>query len=157
MVWKTLPARARWLFHLQAISRFLFFWLPFTVMGAVFAVSAVEWWIVAAVASGWLVFLLVWSSVVPSLSWARWTYAVREHDLIVHHGVIVRSTTAIPRSRIQHVDTRQGPIEQVFGLVRLTVSTASGGGADAEIPGLTPEDAEALRDALVQVEGDDGV
>lgn len=157
MEWKTLPSRARWLFHLQAVSRFVFVWVPFTVMGAVFGVSVVDWWIVALIASGWMVFLLVWSAVVPSLAWARWAYAVREHDLIVHRGVLVRATTAIPRARIQHVDTRQGPLEQVFGLVRLTVSTASGGGADAEIPGLTPKDAEALRDELVQVEGDDGV
>jgi len=157
MDWKTLPTSARWLFQLQAISRFVFMWIPFTALGSVFAVSVVDWWTVALVASAWMVFLLVWTSVMPSLAWSRWAYAVREHDLIVHRGVLVRATTAVPRSRIQHVDTRQGPIEQIFGLVRVTVSTASGGGADAEIPGLRPEEAEALRDMLVQVEGDDGV
>ena len=76
---------------------------------------------------------------------------------VIVHGVIVKEVTAIPLSRIQHVDTRQGILEQWFGLARLSIYTASGMGADGFIPGLTSEMADALRDRLVRDDGDDGV
>ena len=72
-----------------------------------------------------------------------------------------RRITAVeptPRSRrIQHVDTRQGPMERIFGLSRLIVFTAAGSLADAAIPGLRTQDAEYLRDELSRRGGDDGV
>ena len=71
--------------------------------------------------------------------------------------MLIRSIVAIPTSRIQHVDTRQGPIEQWMGLARLQVHTASGVGGDGMIPGLELPVAEALRDQLVDVDGEDGV
>ncbi|CAM2942132.1 PH domain-containing protein [Saccharomonospora xinjiangensis] len=40
-----------------------------------------------------------------------------------------------PMSRIQTVDTRRGPLERLFGLATVTVTTASAKGA-VEIPGL---------------------
>jgi membrane protein YdbS with pleckstrin-like domain len=63
----------------------------------------------------------------------------------------------VPTNRIQHVDVRQGPLEQWLGLSRVLVYTASGMGADGVIPGLNVETAEALRDQLVRTEGDGGV
>ena len=65
--------------------------------------------------------------------------------------------TSIALTRIQHVDMRQGPLEQWMGLARVQVFTASGMGADGSIPGLKFEQAQRLRDQLLQFEGDDGV
>ncbi len=159
MEWHSLPPRARWLFHLQALSRYVLFWLPATGVAAVMALPMFSWTTVVGIAAAWLVFQLVWAVWMPSLSWARWAWSIREHDLLVHRGVLIRATTAVPLARIQHVDTRQGPLEQLFGLVRVTVSTASGGGPDITLPGLTRDVAEDLRDRLVVAagQGDDGV
>jgi membrane protein YdbS with pleckstrin-like domain len=55
------------------------------------------------------------------------------------------------------VDTRQGPLERVFGLSRLLVFTAAGMSADGSIPGLRTDEAERLRDLLSRRGGDDGV
>lgn len=157
MDWQTLPSRARWLFHLQALMRLALFWTPVCVFGAAMATPWTGWMgAVGGAVATWLL-AAVWSVWAPSLAWSRWAWVVRDHDLLVHRGVLLRLTTAIPLSRIQHVDTRQGPLEQLFGLQRVTLHTASGGGADAAIPGLDPAQAEALRDRLVRVEGDDGV
>ena len=100
-----------------------------------------------------LVFTLFW----PAFEYNAFRYAVREHDLVVQSGVIFRRWSSIPHNRIQHVDTRQGPIERVFGLSRLLVFTAAGMSADGSIPGLATADAERLRDQLSRRGGDDGV
>ncbi len=110
--------------------------------------------VVAAALLAWqLGVALVW----PRLAWEAYRYEVREHDLLVRSGVLFRRWSAIPLSRIQHVDTRQGPVERLFGLSRLLVFTASGMHADGSIPGLAAERAEALRDELSRRGGDDGV
>ena len=49
----------------------------------------------------------------PSLAWRAFGYELREHDLLVVQGVWFRHSVSIPLSRIQHVDTRQGPLERL--------------------------------------------
>ncbi len=154
---KSLAPRARMLFYLQAFSRLFLFWFPACVGAAV--VGSVSWSAVYApmLALGWLFLMFLLAVWFPSLVFARYGYALTDSELIVARGVIVRSVVAIPTNRIQHVDTRQGPLEQWMGLARLQVHTASGVGADGVIPGLDYDEAEALRDQLVEVQGDDGV
>jgi len=154
-----LSPRARILFHLQALLRLVLFWVPFTAM-AVAGITAV-WSFTAAIAIGvsflFLRFLtaLWW----PVLSWQRWGYRLTDRELLITRGVLLRSITAIPVSRVQHVDVLQGPLEQWLELARLQVHTASGLGADGSIPGLERPIADQLRDRLVHAEerGDDGV
>ena len=152
-----LASRARLLFYLQAMARLVMFWVPASlIIGGVVAAAASLMW--GVVAGGSLLFLqFVIALWYPALAFDRWGYALREHDLLIQRGVLWTTRTAIPTNRIQHVDTQQGPIEQWLGLARVQISTASGMGADGVIPGLDAEVADALRDALVQTEGDDGV
>jgi uncharacterized protein len=155
-----LAPRARLLFHLQALSRLVFAWLP--MLGMLTAGLAFVWQVFGALAIGaalgFVVFLLaLW---MPSLAFDRWGYLLRDEDLLISRGVLVRRITTIPTHRIQHVDTQQGPLEQWLGLARVHVHTASGLGADGVIPGLWFADAEALRDTLIersQSAMDDGV
>ncbi|MEZ4316739.1 MAG: PH domain-containing protein [Myxococcota bacterium] len=157
MDWLSLSPRARLLFYLQAFSRLVFFWIPATAalgFGASFAVGPLYAAIGGVV---WLFVLFLAALWVPSLAFDRWSYSLREEDLLIARGVLVRAITAIPASRIQHVDLRQGPIEQWLGLARIQIHTASGLGGDGVIPGLELEDAEVLRDQLVKVSGDGGV
>lgn len=152
-----LAPQARLLFYLQAFSRFFLFWVPVTSI-AMFA-GATFWQPLysAIIGISWLFFLFVMAVWMPALAWARYGYAVRDDELLIARGVLVRTVVAIPTNRIQHVDTRQGPIEQWMGLARVQIHTASGIGGDGAIPGLHLDVAEALRDQLVDVEGDDGV
>ncbi len=152
-----LAPRAKVLFYLQAWSRWLLFWVPAT--GVAVAVGAWAWQPVYSAMVGLallfaLALIALW---MPLLAYTRYGYALRDQDLLIARGVLVRTVVAVPMSRIQHVDTRQGPIEQWMGLARVQVHTASGLGADGVIPGLELDTAEALRDQLVRVEGDDGV
>lgn len=154
-----LAPAARWLFHLQALARLVLFWVPAVTVGVV--VGAIFWDTVPSIVLGGsflfvqFVLALWW----PFLTWQRWGWALDDEELLIGRGVLFRSLTAIPVGRIQHVDVRQGPIEQALGLARVIVHTASGLGGDGVVPGLDAGEAEQLRDRLVARtgKGDDGV
>lgn len=153
-----LAPRARLLFYLQSFSRLVLFWFPagLVTMALLSTTIPALWAVLAGLSLVFLQFLLaLW---LPSLAFDRWGYAVRSEDLLISSGVLLRRMTSIPMTRIQHVDTRQGPIERFLGLTRLQIHTASGVGGDGVIPGLELEEAERLRNLLVaRAEGEDGV
>ena len=92
------------------------------------------------VLGGWL----AW--VTPRRVKAR-AYAIRDRDLFVKSGIMVRSLTIAPYVRIQTVEIHVGPIERAFGLATLTISTASPT-LTVSLPGITPALAAELRDLL---------
>ncbi len=94
--------------------------------------------------------LLLHAAVYPPFWYRAWRYAVREHDVLLRHGVIWRTQRSIPRRRIQHVDVQSGPIDRAYGLADLTLYTAGADDEENQIPGLLVEEAEALRDRLVR-------
>lgn len=93
----------------------------------------------------------------PVLQYRQFRFTLRSGDLLVEQGVLWRSWTSVPYHRIQHVDTRQGPLERIFGLARVLIFTASGPLPDGSIPGLDEAAATELRDHLSRRGGDDGV
>ena len=152
-----LDPKVTWLWRAQGLVRLLVFWGP--IAGAAgFGASTLGGAAVGGVVTGALVlFFLALALVWPSLQYEYYTYDIREHDLLVQRGVLFRRRSSIPHDRLQHVDTRQGPIERIFGLSRVAVFTAAGMSADGSIPGLLTERAEAIRDELARRGGDDGV
>ncbi|MBW6467838.1 MAG: PH domain-containing protein [Anaerosomatales bacterium] len=83
--------------------------------------------------------------VVPKVRWLRWRYEVSESEVYLRHGLIVRKRVLIPMTRVQHVDTTAGPLLRAFGLSSVTVATAGG---EHEIPALSDEVADRLRDRI---------
>lgn len=98
--------------------------------------------------------LAVIAAVVPVLRFRRWRYALREQDLWIRRGVLWVTVSVIPFARLQFVDTRQGPLDRVFGLSQLIVHTAALG-TSGRLPGLDVEVAERLRERLAEVEADE--
>lgn len=103
-------------------------------------------WTVTGVAAG--LFGVIPLAMAP-LQYRRWSYAIRERDVLIESGVVWRVRRSIPRARVQHVDIRSGPIDRMLGVVEVELHTAGSVGAVASIPGLSPESAERLREALV--------
>lgn len=103
----------------------------------------------------WLLVGGTYAAVIPVLRYRRWRYAVREHDLWIRQGVLWVSVSVIPFSRLQFVDTRQGPLDRLFGLSQLVVHTAALG-TSGTLPGLDVDTAERLRERLAAVEGAPG-
>lgn len=88
----------------------------------------------------------------PGLRYRHWRWLVEPDRVLIYRGVIWRSRSLIPRVRVQHVDTRTSPLQRWFGLASLIIFTAGTRGADAEIPGLSSEEAESLREELAHLE-----
>ena len=91
--------------------------------------------------------LLVWGWFAVGRNLRSWGYLERADDLLVTHGAMFKKLTVVPYGRMQLVDVKAGPIERSFGLVRVKLHTAAAT-TDAEVCGLTPEVAGALRDRL---------
>ena len=87
----------------------------------------------------------------PWFRYRRWRYEIRERDVFLSHGALFFVLTLVPFDRIQYVETHQGPLDLAFGLMQLAVYTAAG--RAARIPGLSPREAEALREELSRVAG----
>ena len=130
------------------------------VLAAVLA--ALEFWVLArwgarivipGSSAGLVVlFGLLLSFAWPPLRYRFWRWEVRPDRVVIQKGVVWRSRSLIPRVRVQHVDTRTSPMQRWFGLSSLIIFTAGTRGADAEIPGLASEEAEALREELARLE-----
>ncbi len=67
------------------------------------------------------------------------------NEIDLKRGVLVKYRTLIPLSRVQHVDTRQGPLLRWFDLATVTISTAA---TTHEIPALDVVIADRVRDQI---------
>ncbi len=75
-------------------------------------------------------------------------YAIREKDIIYKRGFIFSKTTVIPFNRVQHASISRGVWDKLLGISSLNIFTAGGGGSDITIPGLEPELAVQLKEAI---------
>ena len=98
---------------------------------------------------------LAWSW--PAAVHAHTTYRNGGAGLEIRRGVWWRRMVHVPRSRIQHTDVSQGPLERRFGLATLHVFTAGTANAEVALAGLAHEDATAIRDELLSGTDDDVV
>ncbi|MFE0652114.1 PH domain-containing protein [Streptomyces sp. NPDC059534] len=80
----------------------------------------------------------------------RWE--VTDDAVYVRTGALRQEWRIAPMSRIQTVDTVRGPLEQLFRLATVTVTTASSQGA-IRIEGLDHEVAAALAERLTLITG----
>lgn len=92
--------------------------------------------------------LSIW--VIPTVRWRRWRYEVTEREIDLQYGVLIITRTLIPMTRVQHVDTQQGPILRAFGLASVQIATAAG---VHEIPALRLDVADELRDRISEWAG----
>lgn len=112
-----------------------------------------EWVPVPIVAGIGVLVGAVLAALWPPYRYRAWELRLREADVLVRRGVLRRTVSVIPYGRVQHVDTRRGPLERWLGLATLVVFTAGIRGAETAVPGLPTAEAEALRDRLADLGG----
>jgi len=98
---------------------------------------------------GFLALGVVLSSLVGLARWLTTTYGVTPDGIRLSTGMLAKKRTDVPLSRVQGLDTVQGPVQRLLGVVAVNVQTA-GGGAKGEIAldALDPRTAEELREAV---------
>jgi membrane protein YdbS with pleckstrin-like domain len=93
----------------------------------------------------------------PPLRYRHISYRVDESGIRIRRGVIWRAVTSVPRSRVQHTDVSQGPLDRSLGLASLIIHTAGTQNASVSLGGLRHEDALRVRDFLLDVDERDTV
>ncbi len=120
-----------WLFPLGYLVLVKYFPWPFPVVYGLILVC--------------LFITIIETAIFPRIKWERWRYTVSEHDIELSYGLWIRRQTVIPMVRVQHVDTKQGPLMHKFSLASVTISTAAG---SHEIPALSAQIADNLRQQI---------
>ena len=86
--------------------------------------------------------------VLPSLLWRRWRYEIRPLEVDLQRGLVRVTRTLVPMARVQHVDTRRGPLQRRLGLSTVVFYTAAG---PNEIPQLASGRAAEVRDRIAEL------
>ena len=85
----------------------------------------------------------------PPLEYRHMAYRVNAQGIEIRKGVYWRETIHVPRSRVQHTDVSQGPVERRYGLATLVIYTAGTDHAKVDLAGLEYGVALRLRDQLL--------
>ncbi|HKV13012.1 MAG TPA: PH domain-containing protein [Thermoanaerobaculia bacterium] len=93
----------------------------------------------------------------PEIEHRHASYKVDGDGIEIRRGVLWRTVINVPRSRVQHTDVAQGPLERSFGLGTLVIYTAGTDHAKVDLAGLDHATALAIRDHLLPREGGDAV
>jgi membrane protein YdbS with pleckstrin-like domain len=147
-------------------------WIVSAVLGAVSFVPIFSAGL-AIVLSGngpwWLApfFLALWVIANSALAWhlQRWpviahrytSYRVDQQGIEIWRGVVWRKTISVPRSRVQHTDVSQGPLERRYGLGTLVIYTAGTDHARVALSGLEHNTALRIREHLLPREAGDAI
>jgi membrane protein YdbS with pleckstrin-like domain len=129
-----------------------------------FAVAFLAGWIgsrmgvpVGLGVAGLLCVATVWLQRWPETEYRHAGYRL-DHDVVeIRRGVVWRHAQHVPRSRVQHTDVTQGPLERTFGLATVIIHTAGTQYARVSIEGLDHERAVRVRDRLLPRQVPDGV
>jgi membrane protein YdbS with pleckstrin-like domain len=116
--------------------------------------------VVALIGLAWFVGngLLAWHGQRwQAIDYAHTTYRVDDRGLEIRRGVFWREAINVPRSRVQHTDVSQGPLERRYGLGTLVVYTAGTEHAKVTLGGLDYAVAMGIREHLMPERGTDAV
>jgi uncharacterized protein len=128
----------------------IFIWIPAVVFLVISYFADFVWPWSLAILLFPIVITILQVFIIPPIEWRRWRYDVTEREIDMQRGVFIVTRTLIPMSRVQHVDTQQGPLLRYYGLAAVTITTAGGG---HEIPGLSVEVADEVRDRIAALAG----
>jgi len=159
---KQLHPRSVWLFFVKFIL-YTFWWvlillyiitalLTKIIVMPMQSVISLLWWLLIIIPS-YIVLLYIWAR----LSYYFYRYELTEAGFRKERGVIYKKYVTIPYDRIQNVDIYRGILARILGLSDLHIQTAGmsavgkyGSYAEGRLPGLAIDEAEKLRDELIQ-------
>lgn len=86
--------------------------------------------------------------VAPDRIYRRLGYAIDGRLLRTVRGWLFHTDTIVPFVRVQHIDVTRGPFDKMFGTATLVVHTAGTHNSIVTLPGLSPERAAEIREAI---------
>ena len=167
---KQLDPKAVWFFFIGFVLRWFFVAIFFTFWAGSFIAAffsadsegTTEFSLSSILSWLWLIVPLF---LIVCYLWARLAYKFYRYELVDHgfrkeSGVIYKRYVTIPYDRIQNVDIYRGIWARFLGLSDLQIQTAGssavmssssslGMGAEGRLPAISKEEAERLRDELI--------
>ncbi|MDD7403496.1 MAG: PH domain-containing protein [Butyribacter sp.] len=114
----------------------------------ILAIVWVKWKDTLAVANWiWAIVAVVWviSLIAPFFRYERYRYCFSNEDIDVIEGFLFVERNIVPIERLHKVAMESGPIDRIFGLAKVLVTTAGG---DVTIRFLEKEVAEQIVETL---------
>jgi len=102
--------------------------------------------------AAWLTLVLLAASTSyrwPPRAYQHTSYRVDDQGIEIRKGVYWRVVINVPKSRVQHIDVSQGPIERNYNLGTLLIYTAGTDHAKVELEGLEHGRALRIREHLL--------
>lgn len=123
--WRPSP-KARTLWTVQTASAWA---IPIIAVLVWVIVDSEHRFVALAVAAALVVAAAIGIVVVPRWRFRVHRWEVTDEAVYTRVGWFTQESRVAPISRIQTVDTERGPLERLFGLATVTVTTASSAGA----------------------------
>jgi len=127
---------------------------------AVLVSGQAPWWVPMLILALWIVVngALAWQlQRWPAIAHRHTAYRVDQDGIEIRRGVVWRKIVNVPRSRVQHTDVSQGPLERRYGLGTLVIYTAGTDHARVALSGLEHGTALQIREHLLPRESGDAV
>jgi membrane protein YdbS with pleckstrin-like domain len=124
----------------------------FTVGLAVLIAGQAPWWLPMLILALWIILngALAWHlQRWPAIAHRHASYRVDQEGIEIRRGVVWRKIVNVPRSRVQHTDVSQGPLERRHGLGTLVIYTAGTDHAKVALSGLEHGTALQIREHLL--------
>ena len=122
--------------------------------------SPLPWFIAGPLMAAWALGILALAAYThrwPAVSYRHTSYRVDGEGIEIKRGVYWRQIVNVPRSRVQHTDVSQGPLERKYGLGTLVIYTAGTDHARVALSGLDHGVALQIREHLLPRESSDAV
>ena len=122
--------------------------------------APLPWFAGAAVMGAWAAgaaALAVHTHRWPAISYRHSSYRLDDEGIEIRRGVFWQEIVNVPRSRVQHTDVSQGPLERRYGLGTLVIYTAGTDHARVALSGLDHGLALQIREHLLPRESGDAI
>lgn len=107
-------------------------------------------WIWCAIALCVIALALGVNMIILLKAWEYKGYALRERDITYRSGAVFPRTTTVPYDRLQQVTVKQNPVSKMFGLHAVEIVNGAQGMASLTIHGLTEENANRIKDIVIE-------
>ena len=104
-----------------------------------------EEWVVLLIGGIVLGLDLLYVLISPKVRYERYRYILNEEEIDVMEGFIFTKRNIVPIERLHKIAVLKGPIDRVFGLAKVVVTTAGG---DVTVRFMEDEKADQIAESL---------
>ena len=98
---------------------------------------------------GFMLIIMIYELTIrPVLLQKTWRYDIDENYIQLKHGFINKRSLIIPMSRVEYVNTNQGPILRHYNLSVLTIGTITSAN---QIPAIPVAEAQEIRELIIHL------